>query len=261
MNKEGRLPKSTRFANRRTGRALVVILLLGLALTMTATANSTGRQGNTVHDNDGCICHSLQPNPGTKLGLQGVPAAYEPGTKYTIKLSSTTDVIANPVANQGGFLAFVTAGTLSPVAGAPAWYRTGQLNGSEWFIEHNLQGVQENRAQRWEFVWTSPKPGVGPVAIKAYANRVNGDSNATADDHWNRWSGLINGPNQQPAAPSSPKPGNPARTPVQPPPGSSPPDRASEAAQTTAPASTVGFETAAIILAGLVVFVRRRGNR
>lgn len=181
---------------RRRARGILVVVLFVLPLAISVTGNSTGRQGNTVYDHQGCICHSPNPNQGTQPSLQGVPQTYEPGTRYTLQLSSTTDVLGNPLGNQGGFFAYVSGGTLAPADGASPWYRTGRLNASQSYVEHDLQGAHDNRQQKWSFVWTSPKPGVGPVVLGVFVNRVNGDGNATTDDHWNRLSRTVAGPNE-----------------------------------------------------------------
>jgi hypothetical protein len=166
------------------------IAVLVIALSVTASARSNGADASgwaaNVKSSDGCTCHG-PTNAGTKINdLEGWPASYLPGQTYSLVLSSTTDV-TSPAApqSQGGFLAWVNRGTLAPSVGSESWIKAGEASGAS-FVAHVLQGERENTAQTWSFVWTAPSAGSGPVELRAFVNRVNGNGGADSGDHWNK---------------------------------------------------------------------------
>ena len=156
--------------------------LVGVAVAV--QAYSTGPPANNVVSDDGCTCHSANPNAGTVVNVAH-PSSYLGAVRHPIRVTSTTDVVQNPAGNKGGFLAWASHGTFAKRDGSEDWYIVEALDGKS-VIKHNLRGDSSNTAQDWRFDWVPPTTDVGTVTIKVWVNRVNGDGGASALDHWNR---------------------------------------------------------------------------
>jgi hypothetical protein len=167
---------------------LALVVLLSLAVV--AQARSGGPPASTVMADNGCSCHSADPNANTVVTVT-FPAQYLGAARHPIKITSTTDVAQNPVGNKGGFLAWVSKGSFAKRSGSEDWYQTGTLSNGTWWIEHNGKGDSDNAAQQWLFDWIPPTSDVGPVTLKVFVNRVNGDGTNSDLDHWNRRSIVV----------------------------------------------------------------------
>ncbi|HEX9816998.1 MAG TPA: choice-of-anchor V domain-containing protein, partial [Candidatus Thermoplasmatota archaeon] len=156
---------------------------------LSAAAFSSGPPPDTVKNNDGCTCHGGgSPNANTIINaVEGWPSSYVPSQEYVLNISSTTDVPQPALTkNQGGFLAWVSKGTLSTTPETAPWLNVGTMGSGEAWVSHSKQGETENGRQEWTFVWQAPGAGTGPVTLHVYVNRVNGNNGADSGDHWNR---------------------------------------------------------------------------
>lgn len=190
--------KGMRAAVRRALWGLSAIAFVSL-WTLGTVAFSSGPGMNGVDPvNQGCNCHASQAVPATVVTLEGVPAdnKYEASKRYDLTISSTTDVtpVTDP-ANHGGFYLLVSDGPLATRGSTQAaWVQA--VTGKK-AVEHTKAGEENNAPaadgkQKWEVAWTAPASG--DVSIKLWVNRVNGNSEPDAGDHWNKATYNLMGP-------------------------------------------------------------------
>lgn len=134
------------------------------------------------------FCHTdLELNaPGGALGIQGLPATYDPGTTYRIAI-----VLMSEDMGAAGFQAAIRfdagdrrgqqAGTLAAVDDRVD-VRTDEESGIAYAFQ-TLEGselAQTGGSVTWEFDWTAPGAR-DPIAIHAAANAAGGDNSPFGD--------------------------------------------------------------------------------
>ncbi len=124
-------------------------------------------------------------DPAGKLVLTGVPAAYSPGTTYTLTLTLT-----RPGLEAGGFQltaryatgeeAGRAAGELTPVDNGVG-VTVDPASGVS-YVHHRPAGTVPAApgTMRWQIEWTAPAGG-GPVVFHAAANASDGDQSPFGD--------------------------------------------------------------------------------
>ena len=135
---------------------------------------------------DSCqACHfheELNAAPG-RVTIEGVPAAFAPGGKYTL-----TVTLARPGMKLAGFQLAARfeeggaqAGTLAP--GPAEGERVGvESSGTVQYAGQKKAGagVVGGDQARWTVEWTAPTSG-GPVVFHVSANAADGNGNAEGD--------------------------------------------------------------------------------
>ncbi len=171
-----------------------VIALLTLFFTASGWANSTGAPLNTTGapGNITCAqagCHSSFPlNSGSgklTLAAAGAATTYTPG--QTIRMRVTLE---DPAAARWGFNLTVRkegspdfAGTVAfPSAPTPAVINI-RTDGTARFVTHSPNGTfRTQRTQAsWEFDWTAPVAGTGPVRFHVAGNAANNSGDEGGD--------------------------------------------------------------------------------
>jgi hypothetical protein len=134
---------------------------------------------------DSChACHfHEEPNavPG-RVALDGVPATYAPGERYTVTVTLT-----RPGMKLAGFQLAARfkdggaqAGTLAPGPDDAGRIKVESHGGVE-YAGQNKAGVSVAAdAAMWTVVWTAPKSG-GAVTFHVSANAADGNGNAEGD--------------------------------------------------------------------------------
>ena len=179
-----------------TGVALVLLLLINVAATLRGPApliSSDNADGPPLGHTGGfgeptCqVCHADAElnQPGGVLGIEGVPATYEPGVRYSI-----TVVIASEGMTRAGFQGAFRfadgddqgkqAGRVEPidtrvtvsVSAAPAVE----------YVHHTESGSElaESELASWSFAWIAPDAR-DPVIIHVAANSANWDDSPFGD--------------------------------------------------------------------------------
>lgn len=134
-------------------------------------------------------CHADYPlnEPGGTLRLEGLPAAYEPGSSYEIDVR-----LGRPEMARAGFQVAARI-----AAGEKRGTQAGSLSSSgdrvqrvvdpETRIEYVEQtrvgsDVEGDREEvHWSFVWTAPPAGAGLVVFHLAANAGNDDASEFGD--------------------------------------------------------------------------------
>ena len=171
-----------------------VIALLALLFTASGWANSTGAPLNTTGapGNITCAqvgCHSSFPlNSGSgklTLAAGGGATTYTPG--QTIRMRVTLE---DPAAARWGFNLTVRKEGSPDFAGAVAVPSTPtpavvnvRTDGATRFVTHSPNGTfRTQRTQAsWEFDWTAPVAGTGPVRFYVAGNAANNSGDEGGD--------------------------------------------------------------------------------
>jgi hypothetical protein len=145
-----------------------------------------GYAGPAVNEYTCTNCHTGNPlnAAGGTFSLQLLDGStnitsYEPGKKYTVKVSLTYQG-----AKRLGFEATVKnfaktkpAGVLSPGGNNLVRFAPFTMN----YITHTTQGSSVQNSTSWTFDWTAPVKGTGQVIISACGNAGNGSGNEFGD--------------------------------------------------------------------------------
>ena len=134
-------------------------------------------------------CHSeaeLNP-PGGIVGIEGIPARYEPGQRYPITVVLVSEGMGKAGFQAafrfaGGDLAGRQAGRIAPVDDRSA-VRIDPNTGIE-YVQHSRLGseIADETVVSWQFVWTAPTVGGRRgVIIHVAANSGNGDNSPFGD--------------------------------------------------------------------------------
>lgn len=123
-------------------------------------------------------CHS-GPNlaPITGVFTSNIPpAGYIPATSYTI-----TANFIRPGHSKFGFEASPqnASGTLLGTMGTVN--ANTQVIGSGKYITHTSSGTAGSGGKTWNFLWTAPAPGTGPVTFYGAFNATNSNNMSTGD--------------------------------------------------------------------------------
>lgn len=149
-------------------RTLVVaVLLLALCSNQLAVASPNGLGSEA---NEGCLCHT--PQSETKVGLSGLPDAYEANTTYSLTLEVISAIEAVDNRSQGGFRMLVTAGDVV--------YDNSTMQELDNGWTHTYNGSYQ---RTWAFDWTSPAANDSATTFTVHGNAVNGN-NAQTGDAW-----------------------------------------------------------------------------
>lgn len=133
-------------------------------------------------------CHFDGPlnDEGGSLTLAGVPAAYEPGERYRIRI-----VLVQPGTTRGGVQLSARfargpregrqAGRLRPVDGRAAVTENGEPAVS--YAHHTPAGTQPVATDtvRWTLEWTAPETAGEGVVFHAAANAADDDASPLGD--------------------------------------------------------------------------------
>ena len=141
----------------------------------------TGGFGEKTCDQTGCH-NSFELNAGRSLGLggaeiSGVPAQYEPGKTYPIKVTNTHTDGRLDWGFELAVRALATgaqAGDLKPINDATQILADSGIQ----YIEHTRAGIFSNV---FEFNWVAPSGAMGDVIFNAAGNAANGDLLPTGD--------------------------------------------------------------------------------
>lgn len=134
------------------------------------------------------FCHmDLELNaPGGALGIEGLPATYEPGSTYRIAV-----VLMSEDMEAAGFQAAIRFAS-GPHRGEQAGTVTTDGNrvttrqGPDSVVTYVFQTLAGSELAKtggsviWEFDWTAPASGA-PVAIHAAGNAASGDNSPFGD--------------------------------------------------------------------------------
>lgn len=183
------------FLKKLSSTRLAVLVFLA-AIAAVLSSNSNGRATQSNRGNTGAPgettcgqCHTAM-NYGTvtlnieifEEGSETPVEAYEPETTYDMRVT-----VSHTTGNPAGFgfqLTCLTEGDNLPLAGfsnlasnvKQATLTTGPQAGRT-YVEHN--GVTANPV--FEFSWTAPDAGFGPVRFFASGNAVNGNNGSSGD--------------------------------------------------------------------------------
>ncbi|MDP7007083.1 MAG: hypothetical protein QGG57_02695 [Candidatus Poseidoniia archaeon] len=158
------------------GTVLAWVLIIAVAVITFPDASSYSGGISVDDSKSGCICHSSSPASDLMVTLSGLPATYDAGVRYnlTVALSGGPEVTSNPT-NQGGFNLEASAGDLSSVDSNTQEKEDGSLT-------HNSEG---NDQRSWKVEWVAPADDSLRVSFTLRGNAVNGDGEASEEDHWN----------------------------------------------------------------------------
>lgn len=178
----------------QTSKVVVFVVLVGVALVL--SSNSNGRATQSNRGNTGAFgettcgqCHSASTYGTVSLSIEIFEAgssepveAYLPETTYDMRVT-VSHTTGNPV-GFGFQLTCLTEAENLPLAGftnlaanvKQATLASGPQAGRT-YVEHN--GVTANPV--FEFSWTAPESGFGPVRFFASGNAVNGNNGSSGD--------------------------------------------------------------------------------
>ena len=154
----------------------IAIIMLLLALAPSIEGKPTGKHNQT----SGCTCHY----GGTATPGHNFPSTYTPGQLYNIQINMQGGV---PGA-QGGFSLDVDKGAYSN-------------NGPDVQFAATSATHTNPTSRSWNFDWTAPPAGSGPVSVALATLTANGN-NANTGDAWGTTTHTINElvSNQPPSA-------------------------------------------------------------
>ncbi len=165
--------------------ARLLAIIGPLLVPIAALAFSSGPpDGLTGAPGEGtCInCHGTFPlNSGSgNLSLSGLPAEYVPGETYAVTLT-----LADPDAMRWGFELTVLddAGTRAGML-AVTDAGTQLSSGSDRdYLKQTSAGTAPGTADQksWDFDWTAPDAGAGPVTIHVAGNAADNDGSNAGD--------------------------------------------------------------------------------
>lgn len=137
-------------------------------------------------------CHTtyrLNPDANGRVALEGVPARYATGERYTFKLS-----VSHPTARRWGFQITALdaggnrAGAFVVTDAARTQVVEGGPGGNREYVEHTLDGTAAGQADGhgWTFDWIAPAAGAGDVAFYAAGSAGNNNGKSTGDRIYTR---------------------------------------------------------------------------
>ena len=160
----------------RVSRRTLVLAVLALFLATTTQAYHTGIGGDSDGEGDvalaGCTCHAEEPDNSVTVALNNVPFHYEAGKAYPMSLQLIGGAEIGG-AQTGGFAMRVTQGSLS--AGIDSESHVQNWEDEENTLTHTDSGSKTDD-RTWNFIWTAPETGNGPVNFWIAGNTVNGDA-------------------------------------------------------------------------------------
>jgi hypothetical protein len=149
-----------------------------------AEGSPPGFSGGFREDNcTACHFHETLNAPAGKLTVEGVPATFAPGERYTLTVTLTRDGI-----KRAGFQLAVRfkdgaaqAGTLAPGA-AEAERVKVETSGGIQYAGQQLAGsvMRDAGMAKWIVEWTAPAD-VRAVIVHVAANAANGDERVDGD--------------------------------------------------------------------------------
>ncbi len=169
---------------------VVGFILIVLVIATVSFAYPDGPPDGMVGNPTSCVsCHGTFPvNSGSgSMILSGLPSAgYTPGEVYNLTLS-----LSQSGQSRWGF-------ELSPVLQSRPSARGGTLNvsfrtltqlststgTSPEYLKHTTQGTfggTQNGPVSWQFAWTAPAAGSGPVIFYFAGNAANNDNSSRSD--------------------------------------------------------------------------------
>jgi hypothetical protein len=154
----------------------IAIIMLLLALAPSIEGKPTGKHNTSA----GCTCHyATSATPGHNF-----PSIYTPGQLYNIQINMQGGVVGA----EGGFSLDVDKGAYSN-------------NGPDVSFSLTSATHTNPSARSWNFDWTAPPAGSGPVAVELATLTANGNG-ANTGDAWGTTTHTINElvSNQPPSA-------------------------------------------------------------
>ncbi|HWG91651.1 MAG TPA: choice-of-anchor V domain-containing protein [Candidatus Thermoplasmatota archaeon] len=158
----------------------LLVLAVAAPLLLLAMGPSAGNSaGVDGVGKGGCVCHGAM-SAQASVNVTGFPAAYVPGSNYTLTVTVTGPAALPVGLNQGGFSLDLeaengSAGLLDPIGGTTVQIVDGVR------ATHTGDG---NGQREWTLGWTAPAAGAGTVTAYLSANAVNGDGLNGPGDHW-----------------------------------------------------------------------------
>ena len=166
---------------------LVVGASVALAESRGPIPGMTGAPGENLCN----LCHDeFTLNSGGTVALVNAPPYYKGGSTYTITVSvASTHTVADVDREWGFELTAVNAGgtgagTFATIDGQGTKLVAGEgALASRTYVEHDGTGNRTGVASPalWEFQWTAPPTGSGPVTFHLAGLAANGDHNMSGD--------------------------------------------------------------------------------
>ncbi|MDE0557807.1 MAG: hypothetical protein OSB30_04965, partial [Candidatus Poseidoniaceae archaeon] len=136
----------------------IIMLLLAFAPSIEGKLNGKHNQSS------GCTCHY---NGGGVTAGHNFPSTYTPGQLYNIQINMQGGTVGGA---QGGFSLDVDKGAYSN-------------NGPDVSFQATSATHTNPTARSWNFDWTAPSAGSGPVSVALATLTANGN-NANSGDAW-----------------------------------------------------------------------------
>ena len=166
------------------GRRLAVAALATLAIPAAALASASGPINGVTGapGEDTCVmCHTTFPlNSGAgSLALAGIGETYTPSQPYEVSVT-----LADPAAMRWGFelTALNAAGATVGTFTLPSILQQS-TSGNRTYVKHNNTGTFPGTptSHTWQFTWTAPAAGTGPVTFYVAGNAANNNNVNTGD--------------------------------------------------------------------------------
>jgi hypothetical protein len=129
-----------------------------------------------------CHFHEEPNSGGGRLTIEGVPAKFEAGQRYTLTVALTRAGM-----KRAGFQLAARfkdggaqAGTLAPGPGEGERVKVESSSGVQYAGQKKAGSLVADDVARWTLVWTAPERG-GPVIFHAAANAADGNESADGD--------------------------------------------------------------------------------
>jgi hypothetical protein len=130
-----------------------------------------------------CHFHAPPNAPPGRVVVDGVPATFAPGARYTLTVTLT-----RPAMKRAGFQlaarfsdSGAQAGTLAPGAEEEPRVRVDSQAGVQYAVQKVAgSAVADTGIARWRIEWTAPERG-GQVVFNASANAADGNDSADGD--------------------------------------------------------------------------------
>ena len=142
---------------------LATVLLVSILMASTLPTSIGYSNGKFNSGSSGCSCHGYNV---VTVSMSGQPSAYNPGTTYTLQISSGGG------SGSGGFSLDVNKGTLSTGVGIGAV----KVNGAGNSATHTTANYRS-----WSVDWTAPSAGSGPVQFDISTVSANGNGRQGGD--------------------------------------------------------------------------------
>lgn len=157
------------------GRGAVVALLLATAGASQVAGNFADAAGFSGRAGATCIaCHTeapVPPTPAAQAVLEGLPAAWDPGATYDLRVAVTGGPQAMPAPQpQGGFDLAVGGGSLAVPSGMAALVRLVGTQEATYYPEGTLH-------REWTVTWTAPGLEAYPAAVPVWLAVLSANGN------------------------------------------------------------------------------------